>query len=116
RKTCTRWPKRTRRSLITAGSWPHGDPSEEVEGPDGASSTRDGETRTRRGEGPDHPGIPARPHAEHRDHGPHRRGQDDDPRTDPVIQRQVLQGGGGRRWTRADGLSGYGAGAAAALS
>src|SRR5262249_44027522 len=51
----------------------------------------------------------ARP--QHRDHGPHRRGQDDDDRADPLLHRSHAQDGRGARGRGDDGLDGAGAGA-----
>ena len=53
----------------------------------------------------------ARPRPEHRDHGPHRRGQDHDDRADPLLHRPHPQDGRGARGRRDDGLDGAGAGA-----
>ena len=53
----------------------------------------------------------ARPRPEHRDHGPHRRGQDHDDRADPLLHGPHPQDGRGPRGRRDDGLDGPGAGA-----
>ena len=53
----------------------------------------------------------ARPRPQHRDHGPHRRGQDHDDRADPLLHRPHPQDGRGARGRRDDGLDGAGAGA-----
>ena len=60
---------------------------------------------------PAHPGVPARPDPQHRDHGAHRRGQDHDDRADPLLHRQDLQDRRGPRRLRRHGLDGPGAGA-----
>ena len=49
--------------------------------------------------------------AQHRDHGPHRRGQDDHHRADPLLHGAILQDRGGPRRHRDHGLDGAGAGA-----
>ncbi len=53
----------------------------------------------------------ARPRPQHRDHGPHRRGQDHDDRADPLLHGPHPQDGRGPRGRRDDGLDGAGAGA-----
>ena len=50
-------------------------------------------------------------HAQHRDHGPHRCGQDDDDRAHPLLHRKNPQDGGGSRGRGRHGLDGPGAGA-----
>ena len=61
------------------------------------------------GQGARHPRVPARSHAQHRDHGPHRRGQDHDDRADPLLHRSRLQDRRGPRGHGHDGLDGAGA-------
>ena len=55
--------------------------------------------------------VHAREDPQHRDHGPHRRGQDDDDRAHPLLHRPLPQDGRGPRGRRDDGLDGAGAGA-----
>ena len=55
--------------------------------------------------------VHAREDPEHRDHGPHRRGQDDDDRAHPLLHRPLPQDGRGPRGRGHDGLDGAGAGA-----
>ena len=57
------------------------------------------------------PAIHPREDPQHRDHGPHRRGQDDDDRAHPLLHRPHPQDGRGPRGRRDDGLDGAGAGA-----
>ena len=53
----------------------------------------------------------AGPRPQHRDHGPHRCGQDDDDGADPLLHGPHPQAGRGARGRRDDGLDGAGAGA-----
>ena len=53
----------------------------------------------------------AGPRPQHRDHGAHRRRQDDDDRAHPLLHRAHPQAGRGARGRRDDGLDGAGAGA-----
>ena len=55
--------------------------------------------------------VHAREDPQHRDHGPHRRRQDDDDRAHPLLHRPHLQDRRGPRGRRDDGLDGAGAGA-----
>ena len=112
RRTCTRWPSRTRRSPTTAGSraLPSAPPmarsatrtSAPRRSPNHACHHRAGRLepwRTSRRE------IPARQDPQHRDHGPHRRGQDDDDRarsstTRASTTRSARSTKAPRPWTR----------------
>ena len=55
--------------------------------------------------------VHTRKHPQHRDHGAHRRRQDDDDRAHPLLHRPHLQDRRGPRGRRRDGLDGAGAGA-----
>ena len=55
--------------------------------------------------------VSARQDPQHRDHGAHRRRQDDDDRAHPLLHRSHLQDRRGPRGRRDDGLDGAGAGA-----
>ena len=55
--------------------------------------------------------FPAREDPQHRDHGPHRRGQDHHDRAHPLLHRPHLQDRRGARGRRGDGPHGPGAGA-----
>ena len=55
--------------------------------------------------------VQPREDPQHRDHGPHRRGQDDDDRAHPLLHRPLPQDGRGPRGRGHDGLDGAGAGA-----
>src|SRR5439155_1030989 len=72
------------------------------------SRTTGGEERLGYYSGEDARGPRARP--EHRDHGSHRRRQDDDDRAHPLLHRPHPQDGRGARGRRGDGLDGAGAG------
>ena len=85
RTTSTGWRRPTRPSRTTAGR----------------TETTEHHCHTRR----------AGPRPEHRDHGAHRRRQDDDDRADPLLHRPHPQDGRGARGRRDDGLDGAGAGA-----
>ena len=106
-RTCTRWPSPTRPSPTTAGS----------SGPAALPHQRRARpTRTTRElistmAEAHHPPTSPGPDPQHRDHGPHRRGQDHDDRADPLLHRQELQDRRGPRGRRHHGLDGPGAGA-----
>ncbi len=55
--------------------------------------------------------VSTKENAQHRNHGPHRCGQDDDDRAHPLLHRRQLQNWRGARWRRDHGLHGAGAGA-----
>ncbi len=71
-----------------------------------------GKYASRQRETPSHAAqVHPREDPQHRDHGPHRRGQDDDDRADPLLHRPLAQDRRGARGRRDDGLDGAGAGA-----
>ena len=104
-RTCTRWPSPTRPSPTTAGRPPPTpapgrtppgaslatDRLRSSLGRDRASPDRSTTRPTRTRDRTDGQDAPPRAHPQHRDHGPHRRGQDHDDRADPLLHRQELQ-------------------------
>ena len=92
---------------------PLGPPPCDVTGPAGPFfSPRPGQFASSQRETSSHAAqVHPREDPQHRDHGPHRRGQDDDDRADPLLHRPLAQDGRGARGRRDDGLDGAGAGA-----
>ena len=86
-RTCTRWPNPTRPSPTTAGSGQgarRAPPRQPGPSPNNLKAQHHGRRTP-------HSRVPPRPDPQHRDHGPHRRGQDHDDRADPLLHRQELQ-------------------------